>query len=131
MPVNSSTSDSPNNASAVSSATIFHNSRCSTSRKTLALLQERGIAPVIVDYLKTPPTRAALKSMIEKAGLSVRGAIRDKEVLFGELGLADASDGALLDAMVAHPILINRPFVVTSKGVRLCRPVESVLEILP
>ncbi|WP_347558491.1 arsenate reductase (glutaredoxin) [Robbsia sp. KACC 23696] len=111
--------------------TIYHNNRCSTSRKTLALLSERGIEPVVVDYLKNPPSRAALKAMIGRAGLTVRGAIREKEAIYAELGLADASDAALLDAMVAHPILINRPFVVTERGVRLCRPIESVLEILP
>ena len=133
------TSKSPDSVSPQSSAnavstpqqvTIYHNKRCGTSRKTLELLLAQGIEPIVVDYLKTPPTRAALKAMIDKAGLTVRGAIREKEAVYTELGLAEASDAALLDAMVAHPILINRPFVVTSKGVRLCRPVETVLEIL-
>jgi arsenate reductase len=113
-------------------ATIFHNSRCGTSRNTLALLREHGIEPQVVDYLSTPPTRDELRDLIARAGLSVREAMRAKESLYTELGLDDASltDDALLDAMLAHPILINRPFVVTPKGVRLCRPSELVNEIL-
>jgi arsenate reductase len=113
-------------------ATIFHNSRCGTSRNTLALLREHGIEPQVVDYLSTPPTRDELRDLIARAGLSVREAMRAKESLYTELGLDDASltDDALLDAMLAHPILINRPFVVTPKGVRLCRPSELVNEII-
>ena len=117
----------------MSGVTIYHNTRCSTSRNTLNLLKEHGIEPVIVDYLKTPPTRQQLRAMIDAAGLTVRGAMREKEAIFVELGLgnADCTDTQLLDAMLAHPILINRPFVVSDKGARLCRPVERVLEILP
>jgi len=112
--------------------TIFHNPRCGTSRTTLAAIRDAGIEPRIVDYLATPPSRAQLADLITRAGLTVREAVRSKEALFKELGLDDpaTTDDALLDAMVAHPILINRPFVVTPKGVRLCRPSELVQEIL-
>jgi arsenate reductase (glutaredoxin) len=109
---------------------IFHNSRCGTSRTTLGLLRDAGHEPEVIDYLATPPERGQLREMIARAGLSVREAVRSKEALYGELGLAGADDEALLDAMVANPILINRPFVVTDKGVRLCRPSELVNEIL-
>lgn len=109
---------------------IYHNPKCSTSRKTLDLLRENGIEPEIVQYLKTPPTRAELEKMIADAGIDVRAAVRKKESLYRELGLADASDDELLDAMVANPILIERPFVVTSKGTRLARPIDTVREIL-
>ena len=113
--------------------TIYHNPACGTSRNTLALIRNAGIEPVIVDYLKTPPTLEALREMINKAGLSVRDAIRQKEAAFTESGLGDMglSDEALLAAMVATPILINRPLVVSEIGVRLCRPSEVVLDILP
>lgn len=111
-------------------ATIFHNPKCSTSRKTLDLLRDNGIEPEVVLYLKTPPTRAELVTMIADAGIDVRAAVRKRESLYGELGLADASDGQLLDAMVQHPILIERPFVVTDKGTRLARPIDKVHEIL-
>lgn len=112
--------------------TIYHNPRCSTSRNTLALLREHGLEPRIVEYLDHPPSRDELKQMIAQAGMPVRDAIRSKEPLYAELGLGDASlsDDALIDAMLAHPVLINRPFVVTPKGARLCRPVELVREIL-
>lgn len=112
--------------------TIYHNNACGTSRKTLEAIRATGVEPEIVDYVKNPPSREALKAIIAKAGLSTRAAMRDKGDLYEELGLADASlsDDALLDAMMAHPILINRPFVVTDKGVRLCRPSELVLELL-
>ncbi|GAB3458611.1 arsenate reductase (glutaredoxin) [Massilia terrae] len=112
--------------------TIYHNGRCGTSRNTLELLREHGIEPRVVDYLATPPSREELRGMIAKAGLTVREAIRSKEAVYAELGLDNPalSDDALLDAMLAHPILINRPFVVTPKGVRLCRPAELVNEIL-
>lgn len=109
---------------------IYHNPKCSTSRKTLDLLRENGIEPEIVLYLKTPPTRAELVTMITDAGIGVRDAVRKRESLYGELGLADASDDELLDAMVEHPILIERPFVVTDKGTRLARPIDKVHEIL-
>lgn len=109
---------------------IYHNPKCSTSRKTLDLLREFGIDPEIVLYLKTPPSRAELAAMIADAGISVRDAVRKRESLYGELGLADATDDELLDAMVEHPILIERPFVVTDKGTRLARPIEKTREIL-
>lgn len=111
-------------------AVIFHNPRCSTSRKTLDLLRDNGFEPTIVEYLKTPPTRAELIKMIRDAGIDVRAAARKRESLYEELNLADASDDQLLDAMVEHPILIERPFVVTPKGTRLARPIDTVREIL-
>jgi arsenate reductase len=112
--------------------TIYHNTACGTSRKTLEAIRATGAEPTIIDYVKKPPTRAVLEDLIARSGLTVRQAMRDKGDLYGELGLGDLSlpDSALLDAMMAHPILINRPFVVTDKGVRLCRPSELVLEIL-
>jgi len=112
--------------------TIFHNPRCGTSRNTLAAIRATGVEPRVVDYLASPPARAELRDMIARAGLSVRDAVRAKEALYTELGLdaPGTTDDALLDAMLAHPILINRPFVVTPKGVRLCRPAELVQEIL-
>ncbi|KQW91686.1 arsenate reductase [Massilia sp. Root418] len=112
--------------------TIYHNNACSNSRGALALIRESGIEPEIIDYLNAPPTRERLQELITRAGLTVRGAMRDKGELYDQLGLADASlsDAALLDAMMAHPALINRPFVVTPKGVRLCRPPALVHEIL-
>ncbi|MHA4869951.1 arsenate reductase (glutaredoxin) [Duganella sp. PWIR1] len=114
------------------SITIYHNTACGTSRKTLEAIRATGVEPEIIDYVKNPPSRAVLKDLIAKAGLSVRQAMRNKGDLYVELGLADQalSDDALLDAMTAHPILIERPLVVTAKGVRLCRPSELVLEIL-
>jgi arsenate reductase len=114
------------------SITIYHNTGCGTSRRTLELIRASGAEPIVIDYVKQPPARAALERMIVDAGLTVRGAMRDKGDLYIELNLADAalSDSALLDAMMAHPILINRPFVVSDKGVRLCRPAELVLELL-
>lgn len=113
--------------------TIYHNSACGTSRNTLALIRNAGIEPTVIEYLKTPPTRAVLQELIRKAGLTVREAIRQKGTPYGDLGLDDPtlSDDDLLDAMLEHPILINRPFVVTPSGVRLSRPSEVVLEILP
>ena len=112
--------------------TIYHNNACSNSRGALALIREAGIEPEIIDYLNNPPTRARLAELIQAAGLTVRGAMRDKGELYEQLRLADPSlpDDALLDAMTAHPALINRPFVVTDKGVRLCRPPETVKQIL-
>ncbi|MCV7354575.1 arsenate reductase (glutaredoxin) [Mycolicibacterium fluoranthenivorans] len=111
-------------------ATIFHNPKCSTSRKTLDLLRENGIEPEIVLYLKTPPSRAELATLIADAGIPVREAVRTRESLYTELGLADASDDELLDAMAEHPILIERPLVVTDKGTRLARPIDRVRDIL-
>jgi arsenate reductase len=114
----------------VAKSVIYHNPRCSTSRKTLDLLRDNGIEPEVVQYLKTPPTRTELVRMIKDAGIDVRKAVRKREALYGELGLADASDDELLDAMAEHPILIERPFVVTPKGTRLARPIDAVREIL-
>ena len=113
--------------------TIYHNPSCGTSRNTLALIRNAGIEPTVIEYLKSPPSRQELKDLIRRAGLTVREAIREKGTPFAELGLDDMSltDEQLLDAMEAHPILINRPFVVTEKGVRLSRPSELVLDILP
>lgn len=111
-------------------ARIFHNPKCSTSRKTLELLRDNGIEPEIVLYLKTPPTRAELVTLIADAGIPVREAVRKRESLYTELGLADASDDELLDALAEHPILIERPLVVTDKGTRLARPIDRVREIL-
>lgn len=113
--------------------TIYHNPACGTSRNTLALIRNAGIEPTIIEYLKTPPSRAELIELIGKAGLTVREAIRVKGTPYHELGLDDPNltDDQLLDAMLAHPILINRPLVVTPSGIRLCRPSEIVLDILP
>ena len=110
--------------------TIYHNPRCTTSRKTLDLLRDNGIEPDVVQYLKTPPSRAQLVKMISDAGIEVRAAVRKRESLYDELNLAGASDDELLDAMAEHPILIERPFVVTPKGTRLARPIDAVREIL-
>ena len=109
---------------------IYHNPRCSTSRKTLQLLRDNGIEPTVVEYLKTPPSRAELVALIHDAGIDVRAAVRKRESLYAELNLADATDDELLDAMIEYPILIERPFVVTGKGTRLARPIDSVREIL-
>lgn len=113
--------------------TIYHNPVCGTSRNVLAALRDAGLEPAVIEYLKTPPDRTTLVRLIRDAGLGVRDAVRTKETLYGELGLGDdgVSDEALLDAMLAHPVLINRPFVVTSRGTRLCRPAETVQQILP
>ncbi len=112
--------------------TIYHNPGCGTSRNTLAIIRDRGIEPEVIEYLKTPPSRARLVELIAASGLPVRGIMRSNQNLFSELGLGDPAktDGELIDAMMEHPILINRPIVVTPKGVRLCRPKETVLEIL-
>ena len=109
---------------------IYHNPRCTTSRKTLELLRDNGIEPTVVQYLKTPPSREELVKLIEDAGIDVRTAVRKREPLYAELKLADADDDQLLDAMAEHPILIERPFVVTPRGTRLARPMDSVREIL-
>lgn len=117
----------------MSAVTIFHNPRCGTSRNTLALIRNAGIEPTVVAYLETPPTREQLLALIVASGLSVRDVMRSKEALCAELGLNDAArtDAELVDAMLAHPVLINRPLVVTDLGTRLCRPSELVLDILP
>lgn len=114
-------------------ATIYHNPRCGTSRNTLAMLRYAGIEPTVIEYLKTPPDRVTLLRLLVDARLTPREAARQKETLFNELGLRDASvsDEAIIDAMLANPILIERPFVVTERGTRLCRPSEKVLEIIP
>ena len=115
------------------SVTIYHNPACGTSRNTLAMIRNAGIEPNVIEYLNIPPDRQTLRQMIHDAGLTVRQAIREKGTPYAELGLSDPAqtDDQLLDAMLAHPILINRPFVVTELGVRLCRPSEAVLDILP
>ncbi len=113
--------------------TIYHNPACGTSRNTLAMIRNAGIEPTVVEYLNTPPDRETLQAIIRAAGLTVRQAIREKGTPYAELGLGDPAltDDQMIDAMLAYPILINRPFVVTPLGVRLCRPSEVVLDILP
>lgn len=113
--------------------TIYHNPNCGTSRNVLDIIRERGIEPTVVQYLKTPPSRATVAKMIADAGITVRQALRIKGSPYEELGLADPkwTDEQLLDFIEQHPILLERPFVVTSRGTRLCRPKESVLDILP
>jgi arsenate reductase (glutaredoxin) len=112
---------------------IYHNPDCGTSRNTLGLIRNAGIEPHIINYLKCPPTRLLLTQLLARAGLSVRDILREKGTPFHELGLDDLSlnDDALLDAIAAHPILMNRPVVITPKGVRLCRPSECVIDLLP
>ena len=112
---------------------IYHNPACGTSRNTLGLIRNAGIEPHVVEYLKTPPSRKLLKQLLDRAGMSVREILREKGTPFAELGLGDASlsDEALLDAIEAHPALMNRPLVVSPRGVRLCRPSEAVLPLLP
>ena len=112
---------------------IYHNPDCGTSRNTLALIRNASVEPHVVEYLKTPPSRAMVRQLLERAGLTVRAALREKGTPFAELGLGDPSlsDDQLLDAIEAHPILLNRPFVVSPEGVRLCRPSESVIDLLP
>ena len=111
-------------------ARIFHNPNCGTSRKTLDILRESGAEVTVREYLKDPPARDELERLYRKAGISPRDGLRSKEPLAVELGLLDADDARILDAMMEHPILINRPLVETDKGVRLCRPQEVVREIL-
>jgi arsenate reductase len=112
--------------------TIYHNPACGTSRNTLAMIRQSGEEPVVIEYLKTPPSREQLTALAAAIGIPVRGLLREKGTPYAELGLDDPSltDNQLLDAMLAHPILINRPIVITEKGARLCRPSEIVLEIL-
>lgn len=113
--------------------TIYHNPQCGTSRSTLAMIRDTGAEPRVVHYLQTPPSRAELLALIAAMGVPVREVIRQKEPLYAELALDNPAlgDDALVDAMLAHPILINRPIVVTPLGTRLCRPSETVLQILP
>lgn len=112
---------------------IYHNPACGTSRNTLGLIENSGAEPTVIEYLKTPPSRDELMSLLERMRMSPRQLLREKGTPYHELGLDDPakSDGELLDAMLAHPILINRPIVVTPLGVKLCRPSEVVLDILP
>jgi arsenate reductase len=112
--------------------TIYHNPSCGTSRNTLAMIRATGVEPVVIEYLKTPPDRATLLDLLARAGLTPRQILREKGTPYAELGLADPSltDDHLLDAIAAHPILMNRPIVATPKGVALCRPSEAVLPLL-
>jgi arsenate reductase (glutaredoxin) len=114
------------------SVTIYHNPACGTSRNTLAMIRQSGEEPEVIEYLKTPPSRIRLAELIQAMGIPVRGLLREKGTPYAELGLADPkwSDDQLIDFMLAHPILINRPIVVTPRGVRLCRPSEQVLDLL-
>ncbi|MGM4896868.1 arsenate reductase (glutaredoxin) [Tardiphaga sp. 839_C3_N1_4] len=113
--------------------TIYHNPDCGTSRNTLAMIRQSGEDPEVIEYLKTPPSRDRLKELVEAMGIPIRSLLREKGTPYGELALADPkrTDDDLIDFMLAHPILINRPIVVTDKGVKLCRPSEAVLDILP
>ncbi|KJC33549.1 arsenate reductase [Bradyrhizobium sp. LTSP885] len=114
------------------SVTIYHNPGCGTSRNTLAMIRQSGVEPTVIEYLKTPPSRDTLKELIASMAIPVRDLLRQKGTPYAELGLADPkrTDEELLDTMMAHPILINRPIVVTPKGVRLCRPSEAVIDLL-
>jgi arsenate reductase len=113
--------------------TIYHNPSCSTSRNTLALLRQAGVEPMVVEYLKTPPSKERLRELVAAMDIPVRALLREKEACYAELKLDDPkwSDDELLDAMLAHPILMQRPIVVAPRGTRLCRPAETVLEIVP
>ncbi|MBN9022490.1 MAG: arsenate reductase (glutaredoxin) [Rhizobiales bacterium] len=112
---------------------IYHNPSCGTSRNTLAMIRNAGIEPHVVEYIKTPPSRVMLRQLVERMGVAVRDILREKGTPYGDLGLGEESmtDEQLLDAIEAHPILINRPIVVTPNGVKLCRPSETVLDLLP
>jgi len=112
---------------------IYHNPECGTSRNTLAMIRNAGIEPHVIEYLKTPPSRALLIELIDRAGITPRDLLREKGTPYAELGLGDdaLSDDTLVDAMMAHPVLINRPLVVSPLGVKLCRPSEAVLDLLP
>lgn len=117
----------------MSDITIYHNPKCGTSRNTLAMIRNSGVEPEVIEYLKTPPSKTRLEALIEDAGITPRELLRAKEAIYSELNLDDAkwTDDEIVDFMLQHPILINRPIVVTSLGTRLCRPSELVLEILP
>ncbi|GAL99313.1 arsenate reductase (glutaredoxin) [Sphingomonas parapaucimobilis] len=112
---------------------IYHNPECGTSRNALGLIRNAGIEPHVVEYLKTPPARALLVALIDRAGMTPRDLLREKGTPYAELGLGDTSlsDEALIDAMMAHPVLVNRPLVVSPLGVKLCRPSQAVLDLLP
>ncbi|MCL2716442.1 MAG: arsenate reductase (glutaredoxin) [Alphaproteobacteria bacterium] len=112
---------------------IYHNPKCSTSRNTLALIRNAGVEPHVIEYLKTPPSRAMLEQLVARMAIPVRALLREKDALFAELGLGnpDLTDADLLDMLAAHPALMNRPIVVSPKGVRLCRPLEEVIDLLP
>jgi arsenate reductase len=112
---------------------IYHNPECGTSRNTLAMIRNAGIEPHVIEYLKTPPSRAMLVELVDRAGMTPRDLLREKGTPYAELGLGDdaLSDDTLVDAMMAHPVLINRPLVVSPLGVKLCRPSEAVLDLLP
>lgn len=112
---------------------IYHNPECGTSRNALAMIRNAGIEPHVVEYLKTPPSRALLESLIARAGIAPRALLREKGTPFAELGLGDPdlTDAQLIDAMMEHPVLINRPLVVSPLGVKLCRPSEAVLDLIP
>jgi arsenate reductase len=112
---------------------IYHNPDCGTSRNTMAMIRNAGVEPHVVEYLKTPPSRAMLTQLIARMGIAVRALLREKGTPYADLGLGDPdlTDDQLVDAMLAHPILINRPIVVSPKGVKLCRPSEDVLDLLP
>ena len=112
---------------------IYHNPECGTSRNTLAMIRNAGIEPHVIEYLKTPPSRALLVELIDRAGITPRDLLREKGTPYAELGLGDdaLSNDTLVDAMMAHPVLINRPLVVSPLGVKLCRPSEAVLDLLP
>ncbi|HEX7388991.1 MAG TPA: arsenate reductase (glutaredoxin) [Acidiphilium sp.] len=113
--------------------TIYHNPACGTSRRVLGMIRDSGVEPVIVEYLKTPPSRTELAGLVARMGIPARALLREKEPLCAELGLGGPAlgDDALLDAIAAHPILLNRPIVTAPKGAKLCRPAETVLDILP
>lgn len=115
------------------SVTIYHNPECGTSRNVLAMIRQSGVEPNIIKYLKTPPTREKLRELIAAMGISVRALLREKGTPYHELGLSNSNltDDELIDQMLAHPVLINRPIVITEKGVRLCGPSEAVLPLLP
>ena len=117
----------------MTAATIYHNPACGTSRNTLALIRNAGVEPTVIEYLKNPPDRATLKSLISRMGIRARELLREKGTPYAERDLADSrwTDEGLVDQMLAHPILINRPIVVTHWGVKLCRPSEAVLDTLP
>ena len=121
------------NATAVTTVTIFHNPQCGTSRNVLALIRNSGAEPTVIEYLSTPPSRDTLLSLIADMGIPVHALLRQKGTPYDELGLGNTqlSDDVLIDALLAHPILMNRPIVVTPLGTRLCRPSERVLDILP
>lgn len=112
---------------------IYHNPACGTSRNTLAMIRNAGVEPHVIEYMKTPPSRALLASLIARMGVPARSILREKEAPYADLGLDNPalSDEALIDAMMAHPVLINRPIVVSPLGVRLCRPSEAVLDLIP